>query len=211
MICGNCRLHHPDVTAAQVAACYGGRNHPEGVIRGGHYCPKRTLDRPCRNAVQPQPVAAAENVEAETPTFSSALRERVAAPAMPVEVREGYFTVVDGEGHLTLRFRRQPEDSAFKPGEVVVAFLSGSDNVSDYTQFAHVDGGRLRVWRRFDADGRQARAARALIDGGFDAAATLFDEVVESAPCLRCNRMLTVPASVANGYGPVCAEKVGAA
>ena len=103
---------------------------------------------------------------------------------------------------------------ASKDGRVnFVALLSGSDNDSDYeflgTIFAdgaYRPGRKSRVspdapsakafdwvWRRLAADIMPTEV-----------------QVWHEGRCGRCGRALTVPESIATGFGPVCAEKVAA-
>jgi hypothetical protein len=125
-------------------------------------------------------------------------------------VRDGFYTVIDAEGYVTLRVRTQPDDVDFKPGVTLVGYLSGPDNYSDYTDFGEVDNGRFKRWYRFRDNARLLSAATVLGAGGDEtvlAAAEAY--AVESGRCSACGRVLTVPASLHRGLGPVCARKLG--
>lgn len=128
--------------------------------------------------------------------------------------KPGTYTVVidplDGDAkihHRTLRFRKPHPKANF----VVVEYLAGPDNHSDFRRFAREAPGGVRLAPRFRQDGRSSMTVSALealmgadekklADMGFQYALT-------SGNCYRCGRKLTVPASIHRGMGPVCAGK----
>lgn len=112
---------------------------------------------------------------------------------------DGIYTVEAPGAHRTFRLRTQREDADFMPGAQLIAFLSGADNDSDYTNFGSIKDGKLKAWRRFTGNIALVRDAETLLA---DPAGAL-----SSASCFRCGRTLTVPASVHNGLGPECAKK----
>lgn len=118
-------------------------------------------------------------------------------------VWDGIYTYETSEGHRTFRLRTQGAGEDFAPGRQVIAYLSGSDNDSDYTGFGFVEsterGYVVRVWKRFKGNHALVRDA-SLFLGAPDAA-------LQSAHCFRCHRTLTVPASIHAGLGPECAKK----
>lgn len=123
------------------------------------------------------------------------------------EVPIGFYTVVDGEGHITLRVK-----SWTPPGEgtakIVIGALIGPHNVTDYQMFADIRNGEIAMWGRFrNGYDRWQRAANALFTGDF--AKYGMDFALESNSCRRCGATLTVPTSVHNGYGPECIKHVG--
>jgi len=143
-------------------------------------------------------------------------------------IHNGVFTISNAEGaHRTFRIRTQKPDASFRPGERIVALLSGPDNGRDYQGFgfAHDDG--ITVWQKKRGQGKQSafdwyafllkKGCEALIgkDGaeasaGFNVGGRDYFIQV-SRTCLRCNKRLTRPSSVLLGYGPECAGKVGLA
>jgi len=97
-----------------------------------------------------------------------------------------------------------------------VSLLNGPDNESDYKYLGRiVDGEKLWIGRRVPKAG----------DIGMDAPSALafqwawerlcrgvmLDslEIWHEGRCGRCSRKLTVPSSIASGFGPECAGKVG--
>jgi hypothetical protein len=124
-------------------------------------------------------------------------------------VPDGYYTVVFNEAtddRITLRYRTQDTDADFAPGRQVVAYLTGPDNTIDYRGFAFADPktGVWNVWKRFMNNEHLARALE-VVHSDFEMAGMTY--ALESSNCWRCNRLLTVPASVHRGLGPVCAAK----
>ena len=96
-------------------------------------------------------------------------------------------------------------DGTGKDRARVIELLAGPSNESDYQGFGFIDDRGVRVWGRlkgtqFDALARcfwSAMTGR--MAGSID--------IQESRSCLRCNRKLTTPESIARGIGPECASK----
>jgi len=108
--------------------------------------------------------------------------------------------------HRTFHIRTMPPDSRFAPGRRIVELRTGPE-WEDRHGFGFVDDdGTIQLWRR-----RR------------EAPWTVYAKMLESPDdwkpkgavyhfegrCRRCNRTLTVPASIRAGIGPVCAEVVG--
>lgn len=112
----------------------------------------------------------------------------------------GRYTVETDDGHRTFEVRRQDSDATFAPGKLILSYLSGSDNTSDYTGFAFIDvDGSLRVWRRFSDNAALLKDAAQFLANPEAALAVAF--------CGRCHADLTVPESIKLGFGPTCAKK----
>lgn len=92
-----------------------------------------------------------------------------------------------------------------------VALLTGPDNTGDYTYLGMLRDGGFRLTRgsKMKADSKPVLAFgwvwAALAAGCYPAQVEIWHE----GKCGRCGRPLTVPESIANGIGPVCAEKGG--
>lgn len=139
-------------------------------------------------------MAAAVAAKAEAAVAATAL----SAAELP---QAGVYTVLLGaDDYRTVKVL--PSD--YKAGVAMVAsFLSGMDNGSDYTGFADINtDGSIRVWAKFRANSELISALRILVKGDEDA-------VLTAAHCRRCGRVLTVPTSLYQGYGPTCITKVG--
>lgn len=111
----------------------------------------------------------------------------------------GIYTIEHAEGHSTFRVKVQPKGAKFAPEATLIQVLSGRDNTSDYTTFGFLRDGKVFPFR-FALD-----MPRLLVD------ARNFLSNPESAlvskNCIRCNRILTTPESIAAGIGPECARK----
>ncbi|MET7363251.1 DUF6011 domain-containing protein [Streptomyces sp. NPDC005562] len=121
----------------------------------------------------------------------------------------GYFTAqfgADRRDYVTVRIRRQEAStSTFRPGELLVGYLMGSDNESDYTRFANIDDkGRCWIWKSY-ADNARLREAVASVLGDQKAAGEAWAR--ESECCWRCGRVLTTPESLERLMGDECASK----
>lgn len=120
---------------------------------------------------------------------------------------EGTYTVVLGSERRTLKFVA-PKEGTFK-GKIVVRYLSGSDNESDYTGFANSqDVTHVRIWRRYKEDSVLVEALKFLCESDANRADAGERYALESSRCWRCGRKLTVPASIHRGLGPECAKRV---
>jgi len=125
------------------------------------------------------------------------------------------FTLVSTK--TSTRFTYNVRAGAAEPPDVwFVSLLTGPDNENDYRYLGRIDS-RMRFWA-----GRKTPKAG---DVGVDApsmkafawtwqglSVDLLDsrlEIWHEGRCARCNRRLTVPASIASGFGPECAGKAG--
>lgn len=122
----------------------------------------------------------------------------------------GTYTLVPDAGrHLTVRVS-QPRLKADRDGRRFVAYLSGTDNESDYTPFATVgDDGAVAVWKRYADDPRFMEALEFLAAMD-DAAARegMYRYAMASGNCAVCGRTLTNPESLTTGIGPECRKHV---
>ena len=120
------------------------------------------------------------------------------------------FTVVNRETGNRFTFRvRQPKETT----PHFVSVLSGPDNGSDYGFLGSVFGGkRYRHGRksRISSDATSDRVFRWLFERLVSDPTAIPGnvEIWHEGRCGRCGRVLTVPASIATGIGPVCAGKI---
>ncbi len=123
----------------------------------------------------------------------------------------GKFTVVWPNGdRRTYRFK-VPREGNFR-GKVVVGYLAGPDNDSDYINFGNgITEQTMRVWNRFSEESLLVEGLRFLLDSNDAQLRAGEMYAIESGNCWRCGRTLTVPASVSRGLGPVCADLLGVA
>jgi hypothetical protein len=118
----------------------------------------------------------------------------------------------DGEHageHITFQVRRQHEEADFAPGEVILSYLSGSNNERDYTGCAFVkDDGRVILWKRYRGnENSKLQAGVRVLQGDPKAAAAAY--ALESGCCSICGRKLTRPHAIEQGMGDDCAAKFG--
>lgn len=187
--CGACKQQHSD--PAQVRACYAAKYGGFGPVVD-HLAAIEQLGR-VDNLAELQ-----ASVDKHPSTISPALRP----------LPDGYFTIVFNEDdRITLRIRTQEQDSSFAPGKQVVAYLAGPDNTSNYKGFAFADptSGRVNLWKKFKEHSRLTRAIEVLQQDPEFAGLTY---AIQSGNCWMCGRLLTVPASIHRGLGPICARKV---
>lgn len=121
------------------------------------------------------------------------------APAS-FHVHPGIYTVLgDGGARRTFRVAVQPSDSSFAAGQVILSFLAGADNDSDYVGFAFISGSSLRVWKRYTEAADLIEMGNRLMSDP--------DSALVSKNCARCGRTLTTPESIRSGFGPECVRK----
>lgn len=127
-------------------------------------------------------------------------------------------------GHrFTFKFVR-PKEEPNQPRPVFVKVLTGPDNEQSYefigTIFPRHFGQDLSDYKhsfrksRIDVNALSVCAVRWLLDKAFGEHSNpelLFArcEVWHEGRCGRCGRKLTVPESIATGFGPECAERIG--
>lgn len=97
------------------------------------------------------------------------------------------------------------------PGKYFVSLLTGADNENDFTYLGMIADKRFFTTRASKMNMNSAPvkafnwAVQQLVEGYMPQDM----EVWHEARCGRCGRKLTVPESVATGFGPDCAEIVG--
>lgn len=131
------------------------------------------------------------------------------------KIPNGTFSIVDESGaYVTVKVT--DHWIAEESDKQVAKFLSGSNNEIDFTGFAFIKSTGLSVWKRFKDERGQpsttiakyVRALQVLANGGEKTWADGSKQyALESGSCSRCGRTLTVPASLHNGMGPVCAGR----
>lgn len=123
-----------------------------------------------------------------------------------MNTQHGTFTVIlPDETRRTLRVI-EPNDGVLV-GKLIIQFQSGSDNERDYIScaFMREDKRNFTLWKRFAQSGLDRYIRVLFVRGGAKVAGLAY--ALESGHCFRCNRTLTVPASLHAGMGPDCAAK----
>lgn len=127
------------------------------------------------------------------------------------ELPDGFYTVVyaKANAHRTLKVETQTEGKW--AGSTFVGYLDGTDNEKNYRTFGFLNKrtGQVSFFNKFRASEPPERLTR--IQRAVDIIFRQPDETglayaLRSSRCCRCNRTLTVPASINNGLGPECAK-----
>jgi len=125
-------------------------------------------------------------------------------------VPNGTYTVpINNAGeYRVIKLQDAPEKFNKPAGTQIASYQSGSDNESDYTGFAFVNGDRYTLWRKFSRAHIIEHALVKLLSTGKHAE---FGRLwaMEAGACFICGRKLTVPISKKAGIGPICAANVG--
>lgn len=129
------------------------------------------------------------------------------APLAPCVATGKYTAVFNGDDdYETIRVKMPGSESAFA-GRAMLCLRSGQS----FEAFAFLNGDQVSVWqKRFANDPRVPRALAAFDVIKADPAAAGLAYALRSSRCYRCDRDLTVPASIHRGLGPDCAKAVAA-
>lgn len=155
--------------------------------------------------------------------------EKPQAPTMQLNVQrphDGTYTFVDQNGdYRVIRFQSN-ENTTINGKPVLttrIQYQYGPDNDSDFATCGKIDHeGKLIVYKSVFLRGAKIKDLtgdqRADLAGAisficsFDKDAQLKAGeayALKSGNCFICNRTLTVPSSISNGIGPVCAKRWG--
>ncbi len=228
MKCGNCKDDH--ATVRDVQSCYAGQPQEPTAGQVNYlrdlWAKKARHDQPFENWVEGSKQEGTWSRQAVSQMIDdlSHMSDReglhdddtlfdtghagIDVTITTVTVPDGIYTVVHTEGdRVTLRFRDAAWAKDLPTGSQVVEFLSGPDNESSYTGFAFVVKGKARVWKRYKTNASAPVTALAFMLTATDQQVQEagYAYALESSRCYRCNRTLTVPASIHRGLGPVCA------
>lgn len=124
-------------------------------------------------------------------------------------IKPGIYTVVRDNGdRRTFRVRSAEWAKDLPAGSLVLEFLSGPENTSDYTGFGFIVKGKLRMWNKFRSSTSPLSEFAQFLLGASPEQLDGFGEAyaLESGRCYRCNRLLTTPQSIQRGLGPHCAS-----
>ena len=123
------------------------------------------------------------------------------------------------KARFTYRVNTPEDRDTGKPatdGTLMVSVLTNPDNVRGYAWLGRVSRDIFWVGRKNPKPGEIRKDAPSAVAFDWTWKKLLQGELPESLEiwhegrCGRCGRKLTVPSSVARGFGPECAEKVGA-
>lgn len=134
------------------------------------------------------------------------------------------FTIQCGEkrpegcaDHYTFRVKHKPAEM-FSKEVYFVSLMTGPDNTRSYTYMGVLDPltgyVRLTAKSRYSEDSVPVRVFRSVTarlwkgEGEMIRKAPGWD-VMHCGYCGKCGKVLTVPESVASGYGPECSRRLG--
>lgn len=139
----------------------------------------------------------------------------VAAPAAPSYdhskqyIEDGWYSVQGNTSHRTIRLQTIKGDKGNGVTQWL-AYLNGPDNTGDYLTIGFVKGNEVVLFRKNEGKYSDiVAAARFLVKNGTKAHEYGKAYALKSGNCARCNRKLTVPLSITNGYGPTCSQVMG--
>ncbi len=110
----------------------------------------------------------------------------------------------------TYKVQQGEAENGAKQDRWFVKYLTGTDNESDYTYLGMIRNGKFMLTQKSKLPWTAVPvvafnwAFEHLISGQ----SLPNTEVWHAGKCGRCGRKLTVPESIASGYGPECASKV---
>lgn len=112
---------------------------------------------------------------------------------------------------FTYKVRANDEGDMF-----FVSLLNGPDNTSDFRYLGRIAGETFWMGRKTPRAGDVGKDAPSMKAFAWTWAHLVGEvlpneqlEIWHEGRCARCNRLLTVPASIASGFGPECAGKAG--
>lgn len=123
------------------------------------------------------------------------------APAL-VAVEDGIYTVVDRDKYRTVRIKTCK--SGTFDGKRIIELLVGSDNDNDYKGFGFVNAHGITLWKKYQDSAAFSWIVNTLLQDPLAAGECY---ALRSGKCCKCNRTLTVPASLSRGMGSECAKK----
>lgn len=125
------------------------------------------------------------------------------------KVSQGFYSLVREDGtHRTLKVGKWTTDRNSDARIRWISYLCGPINTADYQWFAiQAEDGTIRRTRH--ATDQLMNEVTALLHGTDENRANArVAYALASGTCARCNRVLTVPASIHAGVGPECAGKL---
>ncbi len=112
--------------------------------------------------------------------------------------------------HRTLQVKKVK--NGYLKDQLIIGYLSGSDNTSSYTFFGVLNRGQIHFWNTWmknvgydELKVQRIRRAISIINGNPDEFGKTY--ALNSGNCYVCNRLLTHPESLSTGIGPECSKK----
>jgi hypothetical protein len=138
------------------------------------------------------------------------------AVAAPILVPRDF--ILAGNATFTLRSMRtgvrytykvvKAEERPNAPATWFVKRLFGSDNERDYRYVGFIRDDQFFVGRNVNAEETPVVAIRYYLERCLRGVAVANVEFSHAGRCGRCGRLLTVPESIASGFGPECINRL---
>jgi hypothetical protein len=179
------------------------------VVRGILAPPDAPMVKdPFAGVLPPQWEEVREHMVIDLTKINVADAEPIEWPHVPPSLISGRYTVAFPDGTWrTLRIQMPDPQRKFAPDRIIVAYLYGPNNASDYKGFAFIaEDGQVWPWKSFAGDLQIVEAAEILLKDPRKAGEAF---AMKSKQCYHCGRDLTVPVSLHRGLGPICFAKLG--
>lgn len=146
-------------------------------------------------------------------------KESITLTATNSLIHNGEFTVVNKIDNNYETFRIKTIKAGKFKGQRIVSHMEGTINTAEYRWFARVIDNKIVVFQKLTANKANGKksdevAYSALLTDLMVNNGQRFGYKYEmkcSLNCLRCNRLLTNPSSLATGYGMECLVQAGLA
>jgi len=225
MKCGSCKGNHSSI--AEVKECYGVKRSEIPSHLVGRVTPKQVdyinalLEQTGRDGASLDKPAGEMNFQ-EASDAIVMLKEERKTKVDPLytfkseQIYSATYTVVfedqgellDGSNRITLRFYTPAQGKW--AGVQLIQYLYGPDNTTMFRRCGNWTGEGYRIWNQYRQDGRIVKAVKFMVESDEDRKAEAgLTYALMSSNCYRCNKKLTVPASIHRGLGPDCAEILG--
>lgn len=134
-------------------------------------------------------------------------------PVTPACKSGTYTVVLDETGNYrVLKLSDVPTEKCVNGtpvGAQYVGYLKGPNNETDYQPMGYICGTELRIKTMYRKDSNIVKALTVLLSADKETQHDMGHAyAIEANRCWRCNRTLTVPASIHRGLGPECAKRV---
>lgn len=125
---------------------------------------------------------------------------------IPAMIREGRDYI---RPHYTFKVVRKDATARF-PESFLILLLTGANNETDFSYVGMLCNGSVRLTKasRYTDDTYPVKLLRRVLErlwaGNGEAITAAGFNVHHEGRCGRCSRLLTVPSSIASGFGPEC-------
>lgn len=126
------------------------------------------------------------------------------------KIFNGTYTVTSPKGgHRTFSIRTAKNGKL--KGSRILSMLTGPNNTRDYTGFGFVNENGVAIWGKRKDNPDWEKYAKLLwslaTEGEVSPYYLMGYRLLVEGTCIRCNRKLTHPDSIASGIGPECSQR----